>query len=188
MKPIRVSIEVPRPREDVYDFLDVMANHEPFTEHTLTDWAYYGPARGVGSGARVRAEAGGRTDHVSIEVVDAARPIRITEKNVGAGGRRIATGTYELAELPRPKTLITFTYEWARTPLEERLAAPAVRAILRHTYKVAMARLAEQLVGQTSPHTAPGDRESNRTDSAPDTRAAARRGPHGDGSARKRRR
>ena len=29
------SIDVPQPREQVFDFLDVMANHEPFTNHML---------------------------------------------------------------------------------------------------------------------------------------------------------
>ena len=45
MKPVRVSTEVPFPREEVFDFLDVTANHEPFTDHVLRDWEYSGPAR-----------------------------------------------------------------------------------------------------------------------------------------------
>ena len=149
LRPVRVSIEVPRPREDVYEFLDVMANHEPFTNHILRDWEYFGTARGIGSGARVRASAAGRTDRVAIEVVDAERPLWITEINIGAGGRRLATGTYELSELAGGGTLIAFTYEWLRAPLEERLVAPLVRAILRRAYGIAMDRLAERLVATT---------------------------------------
>jgi hypothetical protein len=49
MKPVTVSIEVPQAREDVYDFLDVLANHESFTDHMLRDWRCAGPARGVGA-------------------------------------------------------------------------------------------------------------------------------------------
>src|SRR5947209_6759105 len=128
MGPVRVSVEVPRPRGDVYAFLDVMANHEPFTNHLLRDWEYFGPARGIGSGARVRTSVAGRTDRVAIEVVDAERPLWITEMNIGAGGRRLATGTYELSELAGGGTLIGFTYEWLRAPWEERLVAPVVRA------------------------------------------------------------
>ena len=78
--------EVPYPREDVYDFLDVMSNHEPFTNHMLRDWEYGGPDRGVVSRAKVKASAGGRTDSIEIEVVAAERPARIVERNVGAGG------------------------------------------------------------------------------------------------------
>ena len=43
MKPVRVSIDVPQQREQVYDFLDVMSNHEPFTDHMLKHWQSPGP-------------------------------------------------------------------------------------------------------------------------------------------------
>src|SRR5215216_5804398 len=98
--PVTVTIDVPQARSDVYAYLDVMANHEPFTDHMLVDWSYAGPDRGVGSKARVHSKAGGRTEVVDIEVVDAQAPSRIVERNVSAKGKRIGTGTYELAELP----------------------------------------------------------------------------------------
>ena len=79
MQPVRVTTQVPYPREEVFDFLDVMANHEPFTNHILRDWEYSGPDRGVGSKARVKASAAGRTDTIDIEVVSAQRPVRIVE-------------------------------------------------------------------------------------------------------------
>jgi hypothetical protein len=40
MRPVRVSVDIPQPREEVYDFLDVLSNHEPFTDHMLRDWRY----------------------------------------------------------------------------------------------------------------------------------------------------
>src|SRR5436305_2457605 len=98
MKPVHVTIDVPHPREQVYDFLDVMANHEPFTNHILRDWEYSGPDRGIGSKAKVTVNAVGRTETVEIEVIAAERPTSIVEQNVGAGGRRIATGTYALEQ------------------------------------------------------------------------------------------
>ena len=82
MRPVDTSIEVPYPPEEVFDFLDVMAHHEPFTNHMLRDWEYSGPDRGVGSKARVKVSAGGRTDTVDIEVVSAERPKTIVERNV----------------------------------------------------------------------------------------------------------
>jgi hypothetical protein len=145
MKPVRVTIDVPNPREQVYDFLDVMANHEPFTDHMLTDWRYSGPDRGVGSKATVTAKAAGRSETVEFEVVAAERPRMIVEQNVGAGGRRVATGTYVLESAPGGGTRIVFEYAWKRAPLSERLFAPAVRAILARANRRAMARLAEQL-------------------------------------------
>ena len=145
MKPVLTSIDVPNPREQVFDFLDVMANHEPFTDHMLKQWEYSGPDRGVGSKARVQVSAAGRTETVDIEVVSAERPQKIVERNVGLGGRRIGNGTYVLEELPQGGTRINFEYSWQQAPLSERLAAPVVRGILRRGNERAMQRLAEQL-------------------------------------------
>lgn len=145
MKPVSVSIDVPNPREQVYDFLDVMANHEPFTDQMLADWEYSGPERGVGSKARVRATLGGTSDVIDIEVVSAQAPEIIVERNIGAKGRRIGNGTYTLEKLPDGGTRIAFQYTWQQAPLSERLAAPLVRAMMRRGNERAMSRLAEQL-------------------------------------------
>jgi carbon monoxide dehydrogenase subunit G len=148
MRPVEVTIDVPYAREEVYDFLDVMANHAPFTDHMLHDWKYSGPARGIGSKATVKASAGGRTDAIEIEVVEAHRPTKIVEQNVGAGGRRIANGTYTFATLPSGSTRIAFAYAWRQAPLSERLASPLVRALLRRKNARSMRRLAEQLAAR----------------------------------------
>ena len=144
-KPVTVSIDVPQDRERVYDFLDVMANHEPFTDHMLVDWTYDGPDRGVGAKAHVHSTAGGRKEPVDIEVVDAQAPARIVERNVSAKGRRVGLGTYDLAELPGGATRVSFTYAWERAPLADRLLSPLVRSILRRGNARAMERLAAQL-------------------------------------------
>ena len=142
---------VPHPPERVYDFLDVMANHEPFTNHMLKDWEYSGPERGVGSKARVRATLGGRSESVEIEVIAAERPRTIVEQNVGAGGRRVATGTYTLEPMAGGETRIAFEYAWKQAPLGERLASPLVRAIMSSANRRALARLAEQLQASEAP-------------------------------------
>src|SRR5262245_55434265 len=74
MKSVRVSIDVPQSREEVYDFLDVMANHESFNDHFLVDWRYSGPERGVGSRVRVRTRGGIGSDVLDIRVVAAEAP------------------------------------------------------------------------------------------------------------------
>jgi Polyketide cyclase / dehydrase and lipid transport len=145
MLPITVSIDVPQPRADVYSFLDVLANHERFTDHMLVDWSCSGPDRGVGARARVHSTMGGRKVPVDIEVVDADPPARNVERNVSAGGGRVGRGTYELAELPAGGTRISFTYAWERAPLGDRLLAPFARAALRRGNRRALQRLAEQL-------------------------------------------
>jgi Polyketide cyclase / dehydrase and lipid transport len=148
MKPVEVTAEVPQPIGEVYDFLDVVANHEPFTNHMLRDWEYSGPDRGIGSKARVKVTAGGRTDTVEIEVVAAERPTRIVERNVSAGRRRIATGTYTLSPLPDGWTRIAFVYAWQHAPFADRVAGPIMRAVLRRCNARAMERLASQLAAR----------------------------------------
>lgn len=145
MKPVLVTIDVPHPREHVFDFLDVMSNHEPFTNHMLQDWEYFGPDRGIGSKARATVKAGGRSDTVDIEVIAAEHPSTIVEQNVSAGGKRIGTGTYTLDELPGDRTRIAFEYAWRKPLVSDRVAAPLVRTILRRGNQRAMERLAEQL-------------------------------------------
>jgi hypothetical protein len=145
MRSVQTSIDVPNDRDEVFNYLDVMANHEPFTNHMIKQWQYSGPDRGIGSKARVEVSAGGRTETVDIEVVSAQRPETIVERNVSAGGRRVGHGTYKLADLPAGGTRITFEYSWQQAPLSDRLAAPLVRGILRRGNTRSMQRLAQQL-------------------------------------------
>ncbi len=141
MRPIVVTTDVAKPLEEVYDFLDVIANHELFTDHMLKDWEYAGPERGVGAQARVRVTTAGKTDEIKIEVVSAHPLTEIVEQNIGAGGRRRATGTYTLEALPNGATRIAFEYRWLEAPLSERIAAPLVRGFMRRQNQRAMDRL-----------------------------------------------
>src|SRR4051812_19397824 len=149
-KPVTVSVDVPQDRERVFEFLDVMANHEPFTDHLMRDWELSGPARGVGSKARVHVRALGVSDVVDIEVVDAEAPTRIVERNVAAKAGRTAEGTYTLTP-SGAGTRISFEYRWIVTPLLDRLTAPLARAYLRRANETAMRRLAEQLAARGRP-------------------------------------
>jgi uncharacterized protein YndB with AHSA1/START domain len=149
-KPVTVSINVPQDRAGVYDFLDVMANHEGFTDHLLRDWELSGPDRGVGSKARVHVKALGISDVVDIEVVDAEAPARIVERNHAHKAGRMATGTYFLEERPDGGTEIRFEYRWIHAPLADRISAPLSRAFIRRANEKAMQRLAEQLPARTA--------------------------------------
>src|SRR3954452_1672668 len=96
--PVTVSIDVPQPRAEVYEFLDVLGNHEAFTDHMLVDWKLSGPAAGVGAAADVTSTIGGRREPVRFELIEAKRPTRILERSIAANGRRIATGEFRLAD------------------------------------------------------------------------------------------
>ncbi|WP_086731451.1 SRPBCC family protein [Streptomyces carpinensis] len=148
MKSVTVSIDVPQTPEQVYDFLDVMAHHERFTDHYLTDWRYGGPGRGIGSRATVTATLGGMKTDVTIEVVEAEAPRRIVERNISAAGRRLAHGTYTIETLSAGGSRVSFTYAWTRAPVADRLLAPAVRATMRRANGRAVQRLAAELARQ----------------------------------------
>ena len=150
-KPVTVSIDVPQDRERVYDFLDVLPNHEAFTDHLLRDWQLAGPDRGIGAKARVHTRAFGVSDVVDIHVVDAEAPSRIVERNVAAKAGRPGEGTYRLHALPSGGTRIDFEYKWIVAPLADRVAAPLVRRFIRRANETAMRRLAERLATVPDP-------------------------------------
>ncbi len=150
MKPVTVSIDVPQSPGQVYDFLDVMAHHERFTDHYLSGWHCAGPARGIGARASVTASLGGAKADVDIEVVQAEVARRIVERNISAGGRRLAHGTYAIEPLGTGGTHVSFTYSWVRAPLADRLLSPAVRMTMRRANRTAMRRLAAELARHAS--------------------------------------
>ena len=150
MKSVTVSIDVPQAPEQVYDFLDVMAHHERFTNHYLSNWRYSGPDRGMGSCATVTAALAGTKTDVAIEVVEAEAPRRIVERNVSAAGRRLAHGTYTIEPLPSGGSHVSFTYAWVRAPLADRLLAFAVRPTMQRANRTVMQRLADELAQHVS--------------------------------------
>jgi uncharacterized protein YndB with AHSA1/START domain len=147
-KPVTVSVDVPQALERVYDFLDVMANHEPFNDHLMRDWELSGPDRGVGSRATVHTRALGVSDVVDIEVTEADPPHRLVERNTARKAGRVGQGTYTLEPLPHGGTRIWFEYRWIDAPLADRLTSPLARAFIRRNNEKAMRRLAELLAHQ----------------------------------------
>jgi hypothetical protein len=145
MKPVRVAIEVPQSREKVYDFLDVLGNHEQFTDHFLVDWELSGPPSGIGAKARMKVKAGGRKDPLDMEVVAVERPRMTAEESVSAKGRRRTRGTYRLEERPDDGTIIEFELEWLESTLLDRLTAPIARSVVRKGNLRALQRLRVRL-------------------------------------------
>jgi hypothetical protein len=140
-----VSIAVPQPAEAVYDFLDVLANHEGFNDHFLVDWKFSGPRRGVGAKAEARASAPMSQDWTDFEVTESERPSRIVEEGVGLKGKRRTRGTYRLEPLPDGGTEISFELEWIEAARAERLIPPMTRAFVKRPTGKAMRRLAKLL-------------------------------------------
>jgi hypothetical protein len=148
MKPVTVSAEVPNEREEVYAFLDVLANHEPFTDHMMVDWELSGPRAGVGATATAKVRTPGSNEIIEIKVTEADPPRRIVEESVSGGGKRRTRGTYALEELAEGGTRISFELAWLDAPRNERMAAPLMRAFMRRANRRAMRRLAKILRGR----------------------------------------
>ncbi len=145
MKPVTVSTVVSKPRQEVFEFLDLLANHEGFMDHLFVDWSFSGPARGVCAKARARVHAPGSREFAEFEVVEAAAPDRLVEQGVSANGKRRTRGTYRLEELPEGGTKISFELAWDAVPRSERLVPPLARQFIRRANGKAMRRLAKRL-------------------------------------------
>jgi hypothetical protein len=146
VKPVIVSIEVPNSTHQVYEFLEVMGNHESFMDHFMVDWQLSGPARGVGSKANVRVKATVETDWTDVEIVEADSDRRLVEETIGgpSAGRR-TRGTYLLEKLPDGGTRISFELEMVEMPRSERLMGPLNRAYVKRVNRKAMKRLSGRL-------------------------------------------
>jgi ribosome-associated toxin RatA of RatAB toxin-antitoxin module len=151
VKPVRVSIEVAKPPEQVYDFLEVLANHEQFTDHFMLDWQLSGPPRGVGAKANVRIKATAEKDWTDVTIVEADRERRrLVEETIGGpSAERRTKGTYLLEALPEGGTRIGFELEFVSLPTGERLMGPLQRAYVKRINRKAMRRLAERLTASS---------------------------------------
>jgi hypothetical protein len=148
MKSVEVSTVIRRPIAEVYAHLDVLANHEAFTDHFLVDWRLEGPASGVGASVTMRVRAPGRSEEVELTVIEAEPPVRTVEEKVGADGRRRTRGTYTLDAIDADRTEVRFAIEPLEVPRSERPLWPLSRAWLRRQNARSLERLREQLEGQ----------------------------------------
>ena len=146
MKPVTVSVDVPSSTQQVYEFLEVLGNHERFMDHFMVDWELSGPRKGVGAKANVRVKATAEKDWTDVEIVEADANRRLVEETIGgSGGKRRTRGTYLLEPLPAGGTRISFELEFLEMPRGERLMGPLQRAYVRRVNGKGMKRLAGAL-------------------------------------------
>lgn len=145
MKPVEVSVTVAKPREELFDFLDLLANHASYMDHMFVDWSFSGPARGVGAKARARVSAPGSREFAEFEVLESERPLRTVEQGISSNGNRRTRGTYRLEQAADGGTEVSFELEWLAVPKSERLAPPLARAFLKRSLGKGMRRLKKQL-------------------------------------------
>jgi uncharacterized protein YndB with AHSA1/START domain len=145
MDPISVSILIDAPREQVFDYLQDIANHPEFTDHYLVDWHLTrANSVGRGAGARFRVTApGNRFSWGDVTFAEVDRPHRIVEVGRTGKDNRIRTlGVYELSQGAGGGTRVRFTLETRpRTRSDRLLESLGARGWLRRKNMKAMRRL-----------------------------------------------
>jgi uncharacterized protein YndB with AHSA1/START domain len=122
--PVSVSILVSAPREEVFDYLQDIANHSEFTDHFLVDWHLTRiDSVGRGAGARFRIKAPrDRFSWADVTLAEVDRPHRIVEVGRTGKNNRIRTlGVYELAPAAGGATRVRFTLETVPATFSDRL-------------------------------------------------------------------
>ena len=151
MDPVTVSVVVDLPREQVFDYLQDIANHAEFTDHYLVDWHLTRiDSVGRGAGARFRVKApGNRFSWADVTFSELERPHRIVEIGRTGKNNRIRTlGVYELAPAAAGATRVSFTPQTVPATFTDRLMEGlGARSWLRRKNHRAMRRLRDVLEG-----------------------------------------
>jgi uncharacterized protein YndB with AHSA1/START domain len=124
MDPLSVSIVIDAPREQVFDYLQDLANHAEFTDHYLVDWHLTrADSVGLGAGARFRVKAPrNRFAWADVTFAEVERPHRIVEVGrAGKDNRVRSIGQYELSQAAAGTTRVSFTYESESSVLSDRI-------------------------------------------------------------------
>ncbi len=124
MDPLTVSTIISAPREQVFDYLQDIANHSEFTDHFIVDWRLTRiDSVGRGAGARFRVKApGNRFSWGDATFVEVDRPHRIVEAGRTGKNNRIRTlGVYDLAPAASGTTRVRFTLQTMPATLSDRL-------------------------------------------------------------------
>jgi uncharacterized protein YndB with AHSA1/START domain len=144
--PVTASITIDAPRQEVFDYLQDIANHPEFTDHYLVDWRLTREdSVGRGAGARFRIKGHGpgqRFNWGDVTFVDVQPPHKIVE--VGRRGKfnRIRTvGAWELADGPNGTTHVRFTLETEPRTRSDRIAESLGQRRLRRKSARALRRL-----------------------------------------------
>jgi uncharacterized protein YndB with AHSA1/START domain len=124
MEPVSTAIVIGVPREEVFDYLQDIANHPAFTDHFLVDWRLTRErSAGAGAGARFRVKApGNRFAWADATLAEVAPPHRIVEVGRTGKGNRVPTlAVWELLPAAGGATRVTRTFETRPAVLSDRL-------------------------------------------------------------------
>lgn len=149
MDPLTTSVLIDAPREQVFEYLQDLANHPQFTDHYLLDWRLTREdSIGRGAGARFRVAApGNRFGWADVTFAEVDPPRRIVEVGRGGKANRIRmVGVYELSEASHGATRVRYTLQTEPVMLSDRIMESlGGRAWIRRENAKAMRRLRDVL-------------------------------------------
>ena len=145
MDPVTVSTVISAPREQVFDYLQDIANHSEFTDHYLVNWHLTRlDSVGRGAGARFRVKARfNRFSWADVTFVEVEPPHRIVEVGrTGKNNRIRLVGVYELHAGAADTTRVSFTLQTQPATLSDRITeALGARSSTRRKAGRALRRL-----------------------------------------------
>ncbi|MDQ3609620.1 MAG: SRPBCC family protein [Actinomycetota bacterium] len=125
MNPVIVSIDIDRPREELFDYLADVANHPEFCDHFLTDWRLTREdSYGRGAGARFQGTRRlTRYGWADMTLVEVDAPRRIVAHGRGGMFNRISSVTvWSLESGAGGGTRVEVTAETSPTTATDRLS------------------------------------------------------------------
>jgi uncharacterized protein YndB with AHSA1/START domain len=113
MDPVNAHVTIDRPREEVFDYLADIANHQEFSDHYLTDWRLTRvDSYGRGAGARFKIDAPlDRFGWGDMTFVEVERPYRIAAAGRSGKFNRNKTWTEWKLEPQGDSTRVEVTSE-----------------------------------------------------------------------------
>jgi uncharacterized protein YndB with AHSA1/START domain len=130
MEPVTLTTSIARPREEVFEYLADVANHQEFTDHCLVDWHLTREdSYGKGAGARFRVKS--RFDRFSygdLTLAEVQPPERIVATGRAGRFNRVRTRTeWRLTDAGSGKTDVTFVTQTEPATQSDRLMEKFLR-------------------------------------------------------------
>lgn len=145
MNPVTVSIDIDKPREELFDYLADVANHPEFCDHFLTDWRLTREdSYGTGAGARFKGTRRlTRYGWADMALVEVDPPRQMVAHGRGGMFNRIrAVTVWSLESGAGGITHVEVTTETAPATATDRMSeALGQRAWARRGWRKALRRL-----------------------------------------------
>jgi uncharacterized protein YndB with AHSA1/START domain len=122
--PVTASVNIARPRAEVFEYLSDVASHPEFKDHYLVDWHLTREESvGRGAGARFREKLPlNRFGWGDMTLVDVESPFRIRERGRSGKFNRVRSmGEWTLSDGPGGMTRVEYSYEMQPGTFADRL-------------------------------------------------------------------